>query len=73
MTTTTQTAQIGKTTYSIIAQGYEEDTFVYTLKKGKTEKSLMNILGDWFLVSNNSRTSLPKYVTPIFKNVLSAA
>ena len=73
MTTQQPTVTIGKTVYTITTQGTEDGTFFYTVKKGNTVKSLMNILGDWFLVTNDNRGSLPKHVTPTFKNVLAAA
>ncbi len=68
---TTKETTIGKTTYQIIEQGTEEGTFFYILKKGKTEKTLINMDGEWFL-STGSR-GLPKPVTPKFSNVLAVA
>jgi len=67
---TTQTATIGKTAYLITAQGTEGEVFFYTLKKGKTEKTLLSMDGDWFL-STGSRGA-QKFVTPKFSNVLAA-
>ena len=69
--TTKQTATIGKTVYTITAQGTEGAVFFYTLQKGKTEKTLMSLDGDWFL-STGSRGA-QKFVTPTFSNVLAIA
>lgn len=68
--TTKQTATIGKTVYQITAQGTEGEVFFYTIQKGKTEKTLMNLSGDWFL-STGARGA-QKDVNPKFSNVLTA-
>ena len=71
--TTNETATIGKTVYTITNSGYESETFFYTLKHGKNTKSLFNMNCEWFIQNNNDSRSLPKYVTPIFSNVLRVA
>ena len=65
---TTQTATIGKTVYTITAQGSEGEVFFYTLLKGKTEKTLILMDSDWFL--STGQRGAQKFVTPTFSNVL---
>ena len=60
--------KIGKTIYDILSVSNEQGILSFNIQSPKSNqtKQVFQSHGDWFLITLNKRSSLPKFVTPEF-------